>query len=142
MSFSGLLRPESTNRLLKNFRVFLSLKKKLEDLQQEFYHCILARPSTDSDNCITLVRKSLFPFFNKTKVGADFLLPCVHASGVPVDNIETIKATLWREVTTSDWESFKILTRGGAVIQEIQGDAHYSPVIHQLIEQGKLLKLG
>ena len=139
MFFSGLLRPESSS-LLGNFRVFLSLKKKLEDLQQEFYHCILARPSTDSDNCITLVRKSLFPFFNKTKVGADFLLPCVHASGVPVDDIETIKARLWT-VTTSDWESFNILTTRGAVIQEILGWAHYSPVIHQLIEQKKLLKL-
>ena len=46
--FSGLLRPDSSNSLLGNFRVFLSLNKKLEELQQELYQYILAKHSTDS----------------------------------------------------------------------------------------------
>ena len=126
--------------MLKNFRGFLSLNKKLEDLQQELYHCILSKPSTDPYKCITLVRKGSN---TETKVDPDLLLPCVHAMGVPVDDIETIKATLWREVKTSDWESFEILTRRGAVIQEIRFRylAGCSPVIHDMIEQERLIKL-
>ena len=141
MFSSGLLRPQSSNGLLKNFRDFLSLAKTLEDLQQELYQCILAKPSTYSLNCITLVRKGLLPFFNKEKTDRDLILPCVLASGVPVKDIKTIKAKLWEATTTSDWESFDILTRGGAVIEEIRGYAVYSPVIHEMIKQGKLLKL-
>ena len=114
----------------------------METLQQELYHCILAKPSTNFDNRITVIRKGLFPFSSKEKVDPDLLLPCVLASGVPVKDIKTIKAKL-REVTRSDWESFDILTRGGAVIQEIECSfrAIYSPVIHEMIQQEKLLKL-
>ena len=143
MFSSGLLRPQSSNGLLKNFRDCLSLQKTVETLQQELYHCILAKPSTDSHNRITLVRKGLLSFFNTEKTDQDLLLPCVQASRVPVKDIKTIKAELWKKVTRSDWESFDILTREGAVIQEIDGwlyGAAYSPVIHEMIKQGKLLK--
>ena len=141
---SGILRPQSDSGLVKNFRHFLSLDKKLEDLQQELYQCVLAKPLTDSSNNITLVRNGFLPFI-ETTVDRHLLLPCVLASGVPVRDVKTIKATL-EEVTTSDWESFDILTRGGAVIQEIQCGtdrydcAVYSPIIHEMIQQGKLLK--
>ena len=142
--FSGLLRPQSSNPLLKNFRGFLSLEKKLETLQQELYHCILAKPSTDLRKCITLksFRKGLLPFVKtKTIVDPDFLLPCVLASGVPVENIKTITAQL-EVITKSDWESFRIMTRGGAVIKEIQCSewAVYSPTIRQMIQEGKLFR--
>ena len=142
MFSSGLLRPQRSNGLLKNFRDFLSLQKTVETLQQELYHCILAKPSTNSDKRITVIRKGLFTFFNtEIVVFPDLLLPCVLASGVPVKDSNTIKAKL-REVTTSDWESFDILTRGGAVIQEIECSllAIYSPVIHEMIQQAKLFK--
>ena len=120
----------------------------METLQQELYHCILAKPSTDSHNRITLVRKGLLSFFNTEKTDQDLLLPCVQASRVPVKDIKTIKAELWKKVTRSDWESFDILTREGAVIQKINeekwGQGHhgaaYSSVIHEMIKQGKLLK--
>ena len=142
--FSGLLRPQSSNPLLKNFRDFLSLEKNLETLQQDLYHCVLAKPSTDLLKCITLksFRKGLLPFVKtKTIVDPDFLLPCVLASGVPVKNIKTITAQL-KFITTSDWESFRIMTRGGAVIQEIRCtiEADYSPTIREMIQEGKLLK--
>ena len=132
---------------MKNFRGFLSLEKKLETLQQELYHCILAKPSTDLRKCITLksFRKGLLPFVKtKTIVDPDFLLPCVLASGVPVKNIKTITAQLG-DITTSEWESFRIMTRGGAVIQGIHcrdliSGADYSPTIHEMFQEGKLLK--
>ena len=141
--FSGLLRPQSSNRLLRNFRDFLSLEKKLETIQQDLYNYILAKPSTDPRKCITLesFRKGLLPFVKtKTIVDPDLLLPCVLASGVPVKNIKTITAQL--KVTTSHWESFRIMTRGGAVIQEISWDSMgvYSPTIHEMIQEGKLLQ--
>ena len=136
MFFSELLRPQSSNRLLRNFRGFLSLEKKLETLQQELYHCILAKPSTDRGHCITLCSRN-----TEIEVDADLLLPCVLASGVPVKNIKTIKVIL-NEVTTSNWVSFDILTREGAVIQEIKSwdGAAYSPVTLAMIQQGKLIK--
>ena len=142
--FSGLLRPQSSNPLLKNFRDFLSLEKKLETLQQDLYHCILAKSSTDLRECITLksFRKGLLPFVKtKTIVDPDLLLPCVLASGVPVKNIKTVTAQL-KVITTSHWESFRIMTRGGAVIQGIQCNnvANYSPTIYEMIQEGKLLK--
>ena len=132
--FSGLLRPQSSNPLLKNFRGFLSLEKKLETLQQELYHCILAKPSTNPRKYITLVE-------TKTTIDPDLLLPCVLASGVPVKNIKTVTAQL-KVITTSHWESFRIMTRGGAVIQGIQCNnvANYSPTIYEMIQEGKLLK--
>ena len=139
---SGLLRPQSSG-LVKNFRDFISLENKLEDLQQELYKCVLAKASTDTDY-ITLVRKGFLPFVKtKTRVEPDFLLPCVLASGVPVRDVKRIKARVPR-VTTSDWESLDILTREGAVIQKIHcrfSGVVYSPTIHELIQQGKLLKL-
>ena len=139
--FSGLLRPQSSNPLLKNFRDFLSLEKKLETLQQELYHCILAKPLPYSFHT-TLVRNSFLPFVKtKTRVDPALLLPCNLASGVPVKDIQTIKAEM-HGVTESDWESFDILTREGAVIREIWTvGAAYSPVIQEIMKQGKLLKL-
>ena len=142
--FSGLLRPQSSNRLLKNFQGFLSLEQQLETLQQDLYHCILAKPSTYPEKCITLksFRKGLLPFVKiKTIVDPDLLLPCVLASGVPVKDIKTITDQLV-DITTSDWESFRIMTRGGAVIQKIQCSrwTDYSSTIREMIQEGKLLK--
>ena len=140
MFFSGLLRPQSSNGLLKNFRGFLSLEKKLETLQQELYEYIFAS-STKSYISITLVRKGLLSFFKTEKTDSDLLLPCVLASGVPVKDIKTIKSNHYK-ITTSDWESFNILTREGAVIQKIEsGGAAFSPVIQEMMKQRKLLKL-
>ena len=126
---------------MKNFRDFLSLEKKLETLQQELYHCILAKPLPYSIH-ITLGRKSFVPFVKtKTRVDPALLLPCVLASGVPVKDIQTIEAEM-HGVTESDWESFDILTRERAVIREIWTVcAAYSPVIQEIMKQGKLLKL-
>ena len=142
MFCSGLLRPQSSNGLLKNFRDFLPLQKTVESLQQELYHCILAEHSTDSYNRITVIRKGFFSFFNAEKVDPDLLLPCVLASGVPVKDIKTIKAKL-KEVKDWMWDVFSLLTSGGVVIEEIQPSlfgAVYSPVIHEMIQQEKLLK--
>ena len=84
---------------------------------------------------ITLGRKDLLPFVKiKTVVDPVLLLNCVLASGVPFKDIKTIKAKVL-DTTTSNWESFDILTRGGAVIQELEtSGAEYSPVIQEIIK--------
>ena len=125
MFSSGLLRPQSSNHLLRNFRDFLSLEKKPETLQQELYQYILAKSSTKSNSLtksfkhITLFRKGPLSYFTTEKADPDLLLPCVLASGVPVKNIKRITAQP-KNITTSNWESFRIMTRGGAVIQKIK----------------------
>ena len=90
------------------------------------------------------LRKGSLPFFKtKTRIDSTLLLPPVLAAGVPVKDMKTIRASLV-EVTTSDWDCFHILTTHGAIIKEIigySGATHYSPVIHEMIEQGTLLKL-
>ena len=148
MLSSEILRPQGSKGLLKNFQDFLSLKKTPEDLQQNLYDFILRtvflkRPLFDGS--ITLVRKGLIPFHNrKTTNKLNILLPCVLASGVPVKDIKTINVKM-RTIGERYWEAFHILTRGGAVIEEIHFEdgyvADYSPVIQEMIKGGKLLKL-
>ena len=141
--------------MLNNFYKFLSLKKsEHDDRQQDLYTAVLCRPATDRDNnnTITLTRT----YNTEVKVAAEPLLSCVRGSRIPIRDIKTIKAKLG-EVTDWMWEVFSLLTSGGAVIQEIfcgfkkyaiilfrgsgsRYSAVYSPVIHELIQQGKLLK--
>ena len=149
MLSSEILWPQGSKGLLKNFQDFLSLKKTPEDLQQNLYDCILRTDLLKPplfEGSITLVRKGLIPFHNRktTVLHLNILLPCVLASGVPVKDIKTIKVKM-RRIGESYWEAFNILTRGGAVIEEIHVEdgyvADYSPVIQEMIKGGKLLKL-
>ena len=158
MLSSEMLRPQGSKGLLKNFQDFLSLKKTPEDLQQNLYDfflrtVFLKRPLFDGS--ITLVRKGLIPFHNRktTVLHLNILLPCVLASGVPVKDIKTINVKMGTigeslfspPIGESYWEALNILTRGGAVIEEIHVEdgyvADYSPVIQEMIKGGKLLKL-
>ena len=129
--------------MLNNFHKFLSLKKsELDDRQQDLYKAVLCRTETDKDYYITLTRTDN----TEVKVAPEPLLSCVRGSRSPIRNINTIKLVLFK-VEDWMWDVFSLLTSGGAVIQEIQcsggygGGAVYSPVIPELIQQGKLLKL-
>ena len=118
--------------------------KSPHDLRQQLYSAILSRPDKYGD-IITLTKVSTTTDEKeiqdevKIKVPKSPLIECVRET--EINNIKTIEAKLY-EVTESDWESFNIMTRGGAVIQHIQGDdVFYSPLIHEMIEDGKLVKL-
>ena len=132
---SELLRKDCSSPLLNNFRTFLSLKN--DDRQQDLYTAVLCRTVTDRYRyTITLTRTDN----TEVTVAAEPLLSCVRGSRIPIRDIKTIKAKLW-DVADWMWDLFCILTSGGAVIQEIECHAvHYSPVIHKLIQQGKLFK--
>ena len=147
---SELLRNDGSSRLLNNFHKFLSLKKSEHDERhQDLYFCIavLFRPVggyfKTKTNTITLTRTDK----TKVKVAAEPLLSCVRGSRIPIRDIKTITATPWK-VADWMWDVFSLLTSGGAVIEEIQLrrcrgylGAEYSPVIHEMIQQGKLSKL-
>ena len=129
--------------MLNNFHHFLKLKKsEHDDRQQDLYTAVLCRTETDKDYNITLTRTDN----TEVTVAPEPLLSCVRGSRIPIRDINTITAKLRaRMITVEDWmwDVFSLLTSAGAVIQEIQCGyyAVYSPVIPELIQQGKLLNL-
>ena len=144
--FSELLRTEGGGKLLQNFQRNILKVKSPHDLRQQLYSVILSRPHKYGS--ITLTKVST-PTDEKEiqdqveiKVPKSPLIECVRET--EINNIKSIESELYK-VTDSDWESFNIMTRGGAVIQEIQSffydDVYYSPLIPEMIEEGKLVKL-
>ena len=135
---SELLRKDGSTSLLKNFPNFLKLKKSHDDCQQDLYTAVLCRPKEeDKDDHIILTLTDN----TEVKVDPEPLLSCVRGSRVFIRDIKTIKAELG-DVEEWIWDVFSILSSGGAVIQEIQCSfvAVYSPTIHEMIQEGKLLK--
>ena len=127
--------------MLKNFHKFLKLKKSHDDYQQDLYTAVFCRTKEERSDTITLTRADN----TEVKVDQEPLLSCVRGSRIPIRDIKTIKADLER-LKEWVWDVFSLLTSGGAVIQEILcrsdlGGVVYSPVIHEMIQQGKLLKL-
>ena len=122
--------------------------KSPKDHRQKLYSAILSRPADDDDDkwdVITLTKVSTTTDEKEIqdeveiKVPKSPLIECVRET--EINNIKTIEAKLLG-VTESDWESFNIMTRGGAVIQEIDSfSVSYSPLIPEMIEEGKLVKL-
>ena len=154
---SELLRKDGSSGLLNNFHKFLSLKKSPDDRQQDLYTAVLCRPKSDRDrprnfsSILNLNRKRDITLTRtdntEVKVAAEPLLSCVRGSRIPIRDIKTIKAKLMG-VKDWMWDVFSLLTSGGAVIEEIQcqcsGSVYCaidSSVIHEMIQQGKLLEL-
>ena len=131
--------------MLNNFQRFLKHKKSdHDDRQQDLYSAVTCRPLKGKDvfgeeYAIILTRTDN----TEVKVDSEPLLSCVRGSRIPIRDIKTIKAKELRRVEYWKWDVFSLLTSGGAVIQEIQcrWSAVYYPVIHEMIQQGKLLKL-
>ena len=122
--------------------------KSPHDLRQQLYSAILSRPAGDDDrDVITLTKVSTTTDEKEIqdeviiKVPKSPLIECVRET--EINNIKSIEVIL-REITESDWVSFNIMTRGGAVIQELLCEHNglvYSPLIPEMIEEGKLVKL-
>ena len=129
--------------MLKNFHKFLKLKKSHDDCQQDLYTAVFLGPKEKDywgnylPHTITLTRTDN----TEVKVQEEPLLSCVRGSGAFIRDIKTIKAEPG-DVEEWMWDVFSILSSGGAVIQEIQCSfvAVYSPTIHKMIQEGKLLK--
>ena len=133
---SELLRKDGSSRLLNNFQKFLKLKKSLDDCQQDLYTAVFCRTKEDSDT-ITLTRTDN----TEDKVDPEPFLSCVRGSRVSIRDVKAIKAEV-EDVYPHEWSKFNLLPTAGSVIQEIRcGEAFYSPTIHEMIQEGKLLKL-
>ena len=143
--------------MLNNFQRFLKLKKsEHDDRQQDLYTAVTCRPYK-AKSIFSIQEEYIIITLTRTdntevKVDPEPLLSCVRGSRIPIRDIKTIKAKLGRaRVKDWMWDVFSLLTSGGAIIEEINctgsgsrghpGTVVYSPVIHEMIQQGKLLKL-
>ena len=143
---------------MNNFQLFLELKKPehdhRDDRQQDLYTAVTCRPRKGKDLFGTEYTVTLTRTDNtEVKVDPEPLLSCVRGSRIPIRDIKIIKANLW-EAEDWMWDVFSLITSLGAVIERIHcnhwgdyleenypGTVVYSPVIHEMIEQGKLLRL-
>ena len=146
--YSELLRDESTSsKILRNFRSHVLNVNSPKETVQQLYDSITVIEKTvpepkprDPEHDLTLIDR------NNTEIMVypDTLLSCVRGSTLPIENITTIKAHMGT-INESQWESFKIMTSGDAIIKEIivtdyvLGESMFSPVIYELIQQQKLL---
>ena len=108
------------------------------DCQQDLYTAVLCRPKEeDKDDHITLTRTDN----TEVKVDPKPLLSCVRGSRVFIRDVKTVKAEV-EDVVSWMWDIFRLFASAGAAIQEIlcSGWADYSPTIHEMIQEGKLLK--
>ena len=131
------MRKDGASRLLKNFQKFLKLKKSHDDCQQDLYTAVFCRTKEERSNTITLTRADN----TEAKVDPEPLLSCVRGSRIFIRDIKEIKADVGY-VHSWMWSTFNLLSSAGAVIQEIRCSnwADYSPTVHEMIQEGKLLK--
>ena len=131
------MREDGASRLLKNFHKFLKLKKSHDDCQQDLYSAVFCRPKEEAEYTITLTRADNI----EAKVDPEPLLSCVRGSRVSIRDIKEIKAEVYY-LHSWMWSTFNLLSSAGVVIQEIKCDyrADYTPTIHEMIQEGKLLE--
>ena len=93
----------------------------------------MTRNLKDPEHCIALVFSYLK---NKIKINPSPLLESITASGVPLNNIKEIQASL-ESISEKDWEAFHIQTLTGTVLQ-VDANADYSPRIYEMLQSSRL----
>ena len=128
---------KNPSKLLHNFcRHVLSMKSS-ENLVEQVYSVLLSRPAEDEDNVITLT------LHNSTEVtiGSQPFLQCLRNCGIPLNNIQELKAECYCRVTEEDWEAFYIQTGSGTILNIKQSGyrgAAYSPRILEMLQSHTL----
>ena len=112
--------------------------KSSENLVEQVYSVLLSRPSEKKDDIITLT------LHNNTEVTIDSqpFLPCFRNCGIPLNNIQELKAKCWT-VTEEGWEAFYIQTGSGTILDIKQSgysydSAAYSPRILEMLQSHTL----
>ena len=134
--------------------------KSGEELQQQLYSAVLARQmdgddDDDDDDVLTLTTHDN----TEVKVEAEPLLSCLRASGLPVNNIKTVRAEMSQMsgISESQWDSLyvqaeqgsdtelEVTVRGyfdyygyGVCVDE--GWVDYSPRISEMLRSARLTK--
>ena len=140
-----LTRKSNSESLLENFRNCLGLSAdSSEDLMQQLYSSLMTRNLENPEYYVALVKRKFLPIpKKKIKINPSPLLDCMTASGVPLNNIKKIQASL-DKISEKDWEAFYIQTLTGTVLQvEVSGilsNADYSPRIYEMLQSSRLTK--
>ena len=114
-----------------------------QGLQQQVYAAVLSRVVRDPENVITLVEKR---WLINTKITADAepLLSCLRASGLPVNNIKTVRAEMSQMsgISESQWDSLYVQTGQGSDTElEVKGKVvYFSPRISEMLQSARLTK--
>ena len=126
-----------------------------QGLQQQVYTAVLSRVVRDPENVITLVEKRWL-INTKITTDAEHLLSCLRASGLPVNNIKTLKAKL-RKIPEAEWDRLCVQTGQGSDTElEVtvrgyfdnygygvcvdEGWVDYSPQISEMLRSARLTK--
>ena len=94
----------------------------------------------DPENVITLVEKRWL-INTKITTDAEPLLSCLRASGLPVNNIKTLKAKL-RKIPEAEWDRLCVQTGQGSDTKlEVKGEVVcFSPRISEMLKSVRLTK--
>ena len=94
----------------------------------------------DPENVITLVEKRWL-INTKITTDAEHLLSCLRASGLPVNNIKTLKAKL-KKISETQWDSLYVQTGQGSDTElEVNGEVvYFSPRISEMLQSARLTK--
>ena len=94
----------------------------------------------DPENVITLVEKRWL-INTKITTDAEPLLSCLRASGLPVNNIKTLKAKL-RKIPEAEWDRMCVQTGQGSDTKlEVKGEVvYFSPRISEMLKSVRLTK--
>ena len=144
-------------QLLKNFLRHVLKVKSGEELQQQLYSAVMTRQKDgddddDDDDVLTLTTHDN----TEVQVEAEPLLSCLRASGLPVNNIKTVRAEL-DEISESQWDSLYVQTGQGSDTElEVtvrgyfdnygygvcvdEGWVDYSPQISEMLRSARLTK--
>ena len=111
-----------------------------QGLQQQVYAAVLSRVVRDPENVITLVEKRWL-INTKITTDAEPLLSCLRASGLPVNNIKTLKAKL-RKIPEAEWDRLCVQTGQGSDTKlEVKGEeVCFSPRISEMLRSVRLTK--
>ena len=137
---SSELLSKSPGNLLRNFLRHVLEMKSGEELQQRVYDAVLRKSIEYNYNYYDVPALTLL---NNTEIKTDPspLLHCISASGVPLNNINEIQASLNR-IREKDWEAFNIQTLTGSVLQvQVVGrycNVAYSPRIYEMLQSSRL----
>ena len=134
-----LTRKSNSESLLENFRNCLGLSAdSSEDLMQQLYSSLMTRNLKDPKYYIALVKHKFLPLLkNKIKINPSPLLESITASGVPLNNIKKIQASL-DKISEKDWEAFYIQTLTGTELQVGVDETDYSPRIYEMLQSSRL----
>ena len=77
----------------------------------------------------------------EVQVDAEPLLSCLRASGLPVNNIKTVRAKLYG-ISEAEWDSLYVQAGQGSDTElEVKGEVvYFSPRISEMLQSARLTK--